>query len=167
MADYSDALIRQVDDPLVLQPAFLNVVTLKRKPDEADFGIILDSSHPGVHIVDEIRFGSAAHLCGRDKTGDVGRVEAGDEIVQINYQTVVGWSTRRTMQLMQLSTSDSEKSSQMILTLKKRPRHLTKFGQIYLKQFRIPARQNSKFNNLPSPRAELLVVPDISFPIPK
>ena len=40
-----------------------------------------------------------------------------------------------------------------------------------MKPFRIPARNKNKpnllFNNLPSPRTELLVVPDLSIPIPK
>jgi hypothetical protein len=39
-----------------------------------------------------------------------------------------------------------------------------------MKPFRIPARKNEKshyFNNLPSPRAELLVAPKITFPVQK
>ena len=61
-----------------------------------------------------------------------------------------------------------ENPSELIVTLKKRPRHLSMFGQIYMKPFRIPARTSKKggatstgFNNLPSPRAELLVAPNI------
>ena len=64
------------------------------------------------------------------------------------------------MQLM------DENPSELIVTLKKRPRHLSMFGQIYMKPFRIPTRTGkakgtSVFNNLPSPRAELLVAPNI------
>ena len=82
---------------------------------------------------------------------------------QINYQTVVGWHLKKVVQLM------NENPSELILTLKKRPRHLPVFGQIYMKPFRIPARKNDKsyFNNLPSPRAELLVAPKINFPFLK
>ena len=82
---------------------------------------------------------------------------------QINYQTVVGWHVKKVLQLME------ENPAELILTLKKRPRHLPATGQIYMKPFRIPARQNKPnyFNNLPSPRAELLVAPNISFPLPK
>ncbi len=76
--------------------------------------------------------------------------------MQVNYQTVVGWQGKKMVQLME------ENPSKVILTLKKRPRH---YGQIYLKPFRIPARENEvKFNNLPAPRVELLVAPSIAFP---
>ena len=60
----------------------------------------------------------------------------------------------------------AENPVELILTLKKRPRH-SNLGQIYMKPFRIPARKKSGYyiNNLPSPRTELLVVPDVSLPI--
>ena len=71
-----------------------------------------------------------------------------------------------------------ENPSEMIVTLKKRPRHLP-YVIPYMKPIRIPARsgyhnQSKKgtsgrsggtggfFNNLPSPRAELLVAPNIT-----
>ncbi len=102
----------------------------------------------------------------------------------MNYQTVVGWQTKKVLRLCE------ENPSELILTLKKRPRHSPlAFGQIYMKPFRydtmipilinifnpflkkklrIPARQHKNpanyFNNLPSPRAELLVAPKIPFP---
>ena len=83
-------------------------------------------------------------------------------VLKVNYQTVVGWQTKKVLQLM------GENPVELILTLKKRPKHST-FGQIYMKPFRIPARKKSAYyiNNLPSPRTELLVVPDISLPILK
>ena len=75
---------------------------------------------------------------------------------------MVGWQTKKVVQLM------GENPVQLILTLKKRPRH-SHLGQIYIKPFRIPARKKSAYyiNNLPSPRTELLVVPDVSLPITK
>ena len=105
----------------------------------------------GVHLVTETRMLTPS-----------ARVEPGDEIVQVNYQTVVGWQTKKVVQLM------GENPVQLILTLKKRPRH-SNLGQIYIKPFRIPARKKSAYyiNNLPSPRTELLVVPDVSLPIAK
>ncbi len=165
LADLSDALIRDTQDPLVLQPAYLDIATVKKKAadDSSDFGLVLErgptsSSSSGPHTVKEVRFGSAAHAAGR--------IEAGDEIVQVNYQTVVGWQTKKVLRLC------AENPHELILTLKKRPRHsAVTYGQIYMKPFRIPARQEEKksasaarFNNLPSPRAELLVAPSISFP---
>jgi hypothetical protein len=61
-----------------------------------------------------------------------------------------------------------ENPGEVILTLKKRPKH-SALGQLYMKPFRIPARKKSAYyiNNLPSPRTELLVVPDLSRPIVK
>ena len=114
-------------------------------------GIVLESSLHGVHLVTETRMLTPS-----------ARVEPGDEIVQVNYQTVVGWQTKKVVQLM------GENPVQLILTLKKRPRH-SNLGQIYIKPFRIPARKKSAYyiNNLPSPRTELLVVPDVSLPIAK
>ncbi len=170
----SDALIRDTQDPLVLQPAYLDIATVKKKAadDSSDFGLVLERGagvsaagsssasllgSSGPHLVKEVRFGSAAH--------GAGRIEAGDEIVQVNYQTVVGWQTKKVLRLFE------ENPSELILTLKKRPRHTNvTYGKIYMKPFRIPARQQgqnkstSYFNNLPSPRAELLVAPNISFP---
>ena len=74
---------------------------------------------------------------------------------------MVGWQLKKVFLLMEDFPND------LILTLKKRPRPNTDYGQIYMKPFRIPARQmknsNNYFNNLPSPRAELLVAPNISW----
>ena len=44
------------------------------------------------------------------------RLEPGDEIVQVNYQTIVGWQNKKVVQLM------AENPVELILTLKKRPR---------------------------------------------
>ena len=155
LANLADSLIRDIEDPLILQPASLDIATVKRKPndDSMDFGIVLTPLPlNGVHLVQEVRFQSPAHQCAR--------VQPGDEVVQINYLTVVGWNIKKIMQLM------DENPSELIVTLKKRPRHLPVYGQIYIKPFRIPARTHKKgsttFNNLPSPRAELLVAPNIT-----
>jgi hypothetical protein len=155
LAELSDTLIQNLNDPLILQPASLDVASTKKRPGDEDCGLVLDTTWPGTHMVSELRFGSLAHQCGR--------IQIGDEVVQLNYQTVVGWSTKMVMKAL------NECDSELILTLKKRPRHLNGCGQIYMKPFRIPARQEntSYFNNLPSPRAELLVAPDITFPLPK
>ncbi len=49
----------------------------------------------------------------------------------MNYQTVVGWQTKKVLRLCE------ENPSELILTLKKRPRHSPlAFGQIYMKPFR-------------------------------
>ena len=94
-----------------------------------------------------------------------GRIHVGDEIVQINYQTVVGWTSKNVIQLL----NQEQPTPGLILTLKKRPKHSISGQMFTIQNFRIPARNEATnvFNNLPSPRAELLVAPDVKFPIQK
>lgn len=84
LANLSDTLIRDVNDPIILQPASLDIATAKRKTDDENFGIVFDvSAPPGVHIISEVKFQSPAHQCGR--------IQPGDEIVQVGLLvTVVG-----------------------------------------------------------------------------
>ena len=51
-------------------------------------------------------------------------------MVQVNYQTVVGWHPKKMFRLME------ENPSELILTLKKRPRHHHNHLGIYMKPFR-------------------------------
>ena len=80
LADYSDKLIQDLADPLILQPASLDVVTVRKSPGDDDFGIVIDHSHPGVHVISDVRFGSMAYKCGR--------IRPGDEIVQTNFLAI-------------------------------------------------------------------------------
>ena len=149
---------------MILQPASLDVATVRKRADE-ELGIVVESPQPGIHLVTEVGTFDC-YLLLKDYHSQVrmlnpsARLEAGDEIVQVNYQTVVGWQNKKVLQLM------AENPVELILTLKKRPRH-SNLGQIYMKPFRIPTRKKSGYyiNNLPSPRTELLVVPDVSLPI--
>lgn len=58
-----------------------------------------------------------------------------------------------------------ESSTEVLMTVKKRPRHSKVFGQIYIKPYRLPCKKqlnySAKWNNdLLSPsRPELLTVP--------
>jgi len=115
--DLSDTLIREVNDSLILQPASLDVAHVKKRSnsyncgaEDANFGIAFEPFPlAGVHVINSVRFQSPAHQCDR--------IHPGDEIVQINYQTVIGWSLKKVCQLME------ENPSEMTITLKKRPRH--------------------------------------------
>lgn len=51
-------------------------------------------------------------------------------ILQVNYQTVVGWQRQKVLMLFQESPPD------VLLTLKKRPKHTKIYGQIYMKPYR-------------------------------
>lgn len=87
-------------------------------------------------------------------------------MLQVNYQTVVGWDRKRVLSLFEESPPD------VLLTLKKRPRHTKIYGQIYMKPYRLPSKKRSLpynrwHDNLPSPRPELLTIPDFEMPLPK
>ncbi|KAK9870665.1 hypothetical protein WA026_008227 [Henosepilachna vigintioctopunctata] len=144
----ADHIIQDLSDPMILQPASLDLATLKKKEQELGF-FILPSNH-AVHQIAEIKYGSPAH--GSSK------IEEGDEIVQVNYLTVVGWQRKNVMFLLQ------ESPPEIVLTLKKRPRHTKVYGQIYMKPYRLPSKKRgqpySRWNeNLPSP--VLLPIPDL------
>lgn len=63
-------------DPMILQPASLDLATLKKKEQELGF-FILASNH-AIHQIVDIKHGSPAH--GSSK------IEEGDEIVQVNLK---------------------------------------------------------------------------------
>jgi len=68
------------------QPATLEIAVAKRRPaaDEGqDFGAILATTgrNQGRHVLAAVRFGSAAHACGK--------LEAGDEIVQVGSHMLI------------------------------------------------------------------------------
>lgn len=86
-------------------------------------------------------------------------MEDGDEIVQINYQTVVGWNFKKVLLQLQESATD------VLLTLKKRPKHTKIYGQLGL--IKLPSKKRSipyRWDNLPSPRVEPLNMPDLLMP---
>lgn len=107
----------------------------------------------GIFRITDIKYNSPAHISGK--------IEDGDEIIQINYQTVVGWHYKRVLQQLQESPPD------VLLTLKKRPRHTKIYGQIYMKPYRLPSKKRAlpyRFGeNLPSPRIEF--IPSQNFPV--
>ncbi|XP_066584052.1 uncharacterized protein [Prorops nasuta] len=93
-------------------------------------------------------------------------MEEGDEIVQVNYQTVVGWERKHVLELFR------ESPNEVLLTLKRRPRHTKVYGQIYIKPYRLPSNKKTPYttrwqHNLPSPRLELLTIPDFTMPLPR
>jgi connector enhancer of kinase suppressor of Ras 2 len=165
----TDRIICEFLDPLVLQPASLDVATIKKKPEEdvviisshsisnsfdgIDLwlqvrfvlivffvlykklflqGMLIQTSYKGVHVIGGVKFQSPAHQCGK--------IEEGDEVVQVNYQTVVGWQQKK------LKAAMLENPAKVILTLKKRPRHSNNFGQIYVKPYRLPSKKRESYH---------------------
>lgn len=153
LAKIADYIIQDISDPMVLQPASLDLVTLKKR--ESDLGFLVMPSLNGIHRIAEIKFNSPAH--------NSGKVEEGDEIVQINYQTVVGWEYKKVLVQLQESPPD------VLLTLKKRPKHTKIYGQIYIKPYRLPSKKRAlpyRFGeSQPSPRTELFALQDFSLPL--
>ncbi|XP_048506093.1 uncharacterized protein LOC105688413 isoform X2 [Athalia rosae] len=157
LAKLADYIIQDIADPMILQPASLDLATLKKRPGD-DLGFYILPSFHGAHQIAEIKFGSAAHQCGK--------MEEGDEIVQVNYQTVVGWERKNVLELFR------ESPAEVLLTLKRRPRHTKVYGQIYIKPYRLPSNKKTTYttrwqHNLPSPRPELLTIPDFTMPLPR
>ncbi|KAI1286798.1 Connector enhancer of kinase suppressor of ras 2 [Halotydeus destructor] len=128
LADLCDRIVQDLHDSLAIQPASLEVVAVKKRQDD-DLGLHIFSSYSGIHIVGGIKQPSPSHRCGR--------IEEGDEIVQINYQTVVGWTLKKLVSTMK------EHPTEILLTMKKRPRHSPIMGQVILmKPYKIPARKS-------------------------
>ena len=144
--------MQEFDDPLVLQPASLDVATVKKKAEDdvsvglnshsicnnvdgIDLwiqGMLIQTSYKGVHVIGGVKFQSPAHQCGK--------IEEGDELVQVNYQTVIGWEQKK------LKSAMLENPTKVILTLKKRPRHSNNFGQIYVKPYRLPSKKRESYH---------------------
>ncbi|KAK4319979.1 hypothetical protein Pmani_009134 [Petrolisthes manimaculis] len=128
LAMISDKIIQEYDDPLIIQPASLDIATVKKKADD-EWGLVLQSSYQGVHQVSGVIALSPAYQCGK--------LLEGDELVQIDYQTVVGWSLHKVTGMMQ------EFPVEVILTIKKRPRHTNTVNQMYLKPMRLPSKKRT------------------------
>lgn len=141
-------IIQDISDPMLLQPASLNLVTVKKR--EMDPGFEIESNYHGVHRITEIKYNSPAHTSGK--------IEYGDEIVQINYQTVVGWQGKTVWHQLHVSPTD------VLLTLKKRPKHTKIYGQIYMQPYRLPSKKRTVGSrwgeNLPPARTGFLTVPN-------
>ncbi|XP_055916642.1 uncharacterized protein LOC129949295 [Eupeodes corollae] len=153
LAKLGDYIIQDITDPMLLQPASLSLVTLKKR--ESELGFNIEPSYHGIHKVIEIKYNSPAH--------NSGKIEDGDEIVQINYQTVVGWQYKTVIMQLRESLPD------VLLTLKKRPKHTKIYGQIYMQPYRLPSKKRAMGTrwgeNLPSPRAGFLAVPEFNLPL--
>ncbi|KAL1464191.1 hypothetical protein WDU94_003861 [Cyamophila willieti] len=130
LSELADEMIREIHDPLLLQPSSLDLATLKKRPGD-HLGFCIIPSFHGIHQIGDIKCNSTAYQSGK--------IECGDEIVQINYQTVVGWDVKQVMALFEESSSD------IFLTLKKRPCHSKILGQIYMKPYRLPSKKQVSY----------------------
>ncbi|KTF96632.1 hypothetical protein cypCar_00030862 [Cyprinus carpio] len=117
-----DQTVRTTSDPLMSQSACLEEVQLTDiKPGEG-LGMYIKSTYDGLHVIT----GTTEH-----SPADVTRkIHAGDEVIQVNQQTVVGW------QLKNLVAKLREDPKSVVLLLKKRPTGTSGFTPAPLKNMR-------------------------------
>ncbi|XP_041462368.1 uncharacterized protein LOC121413570 isoform X3 [Lytechinus variegatus] len=117
LGDFSDNLVKKASDPLIIQTATIDFVSIKKKRSDEELGLeIRTSAIDGTHLITLVKPNSAS--------GSTDRVHIGDEILQVNYQTVVGWHHSKVIEALKCNVGD------ITFTLKKRPRHLSQPGQI-------------------------------------
>ncbi|XP_053317251.1 connector enhancer of kinase suppressor of ras 3 [Spea bombifrons] len=117
-----DKTIKFTTDPLTSQCACLEEVQLTNiKPGEG-LGMYIKSTYDGLHVITGTTENSPADSSRK--------IHAGDEVIQVNNQTVVGW------QLRNLVARLRENSCEVKLVLKKRPTGTFNFTPAPLKNLR-------------------------------
>lgn len=142
LADLCDRLVQELNDSLAMQSATLEVVTVS-KGFEEELGMHIHSSYSGIHVVGGLKYHSPAHLNGN--------IEEGDEIIQVNYQTVVGW------QLKKLVSSMRQFPTKLTLTVKKRPRHHGSANFTLVAPFPLPIPEVSYTTSVSSQRQQMMM----------
>nr|XP_006816059.1 PREDICTED: uncharacterized protein LOC102800592 [Saccoglossus kowalevskii] len=162
IVELCNKLIKDTKDPLVIQPAHLELVTLKKIKPEEGLGLLIKATYEGEHIITGTKEQSAADLSRK--------VHQGDEILQVNYRTVVGWQLSKVVEAMK------EDPNEVTLTLKKRPKNVSLQGQIIVKRSVLNSstanvkkkhshtapgrrRQSSNEKRLKSPLEQLFIPP--------
>ncbi|XP_014065853.1 connector enhancer of kinase suppressor of ras 3 isoform X2 [Salmo salar] len=117
-----DQTMRTTSDPLMSQSACLDEVQLKNiKPGEG-LGMYIKSTYDGLHVITGTTEHSPADM--------TRKIHGGDEVIQVNQQTVVGW------QLKNLVGKLREDPKGVVLLLKKRPTGTCGFTPAPLKNMR-------------------------------
>ncbi|XP_071425555.1 connector enhancer of kinase suppressor of ras 2-like [Pithys albifrons albifrons] len=117
-----DHIISLSSDSLVSQSAHLEVVHLTSIMPSEGLGMYIKSTYDGLHVITGTTENSPADQCKK--------IHAGDEVIQVNHQTVVGW------QLKNLVNALWEDPNGVILTLKKRPQNTLVSAPALLKNVR-------------------------------
>ncbi|XP_026860948.2 connector enhancer of kinase suppressor of ras 2 isoform X2 [Electrophorus electricus] len=117
-----DHIITLSSDPMVSQAAHLEVVQLDNIRSTEGLGMYIKSTYDGLHVITGTTEGSPADRCKK--------IHAGDEVIQVNHQTVVGW------QLKNLVNSLRGDPAGVSLTLKKRPQSTLTSAPALLKNMR-------------------------------
>uniref|UniRef100_A0A668ARW0 Connector enhancer of kinase suppressor of ras 3 n=1 Tax=Myripristis murdjan TaxID=586833 RepID=A0A668ARW0_9TELE len=132
-----DQTVRTTSDPLMSQSACLEEVQLTNiKPGEG-LGMYIKSTYDGLHVITGTTEHSPADL--------TRKIHAGDEVIQVNQQTVVGW------QLKNLVVKLREDPKGVVLLLKKRPTGTMGFTPAPLKNMRWKPPNNTSLIRAQSP----------------
>lgn len=134
LADYCEWVVVAIDDPDFIQPCWLDIVSVKKKAEEEDYGFVIEPTTINSLTIEEVIFSSPAHRSGR--------ISCGDEIIQVDYQTVVGWPINRVRDL--IKTYESE----IILTIRKKPSQSSlNSSVIVMKPYAIPLKRILSHNS--------------------
>lgn len=159
-----DATMRTTSDPLKSHMTCLEEVNITNIQPGEGLGMYIKSTYDGLHVIT----GTTEHSPA-DRTQ---RIHAGDEVIQVNSQTVVGW------QLKNLVTKLREDPQNVTLTLKKRPTGTCSFTPAPLKNMRwrppvtqspshAPVGQPSRNpEQIPNKRLEKSAILDLHIPPP-
>ncbi|XP_073708833.1 connector enhancer of kinase suppressor of ras 3-like [Garra rufa] len=157
-----DSTMRMTSDPLKSQVTCLEEVTITNIKAGEGLGMYIKSTYDGLHVITGTTENSPA-----DRTQ---RIHAGDEVIQVNKQTVVGW------QLKNLVEKLREDPQNVTLMVKKRPSGTCGFTPAPLKNMRwrppvvqspsyVPAAQPSR-NPVQIKRPEKPAILDLYIPPP-
>ncbi|KAF5894163.1 connector enhancer of kinase suppressor of ras 3-like, partial [Clarias magur] len=117
-----EATRRTAFDPMKSRTTCLEQVHITDVTPEEGLGMYIKSTYDGLHVITGTTENSPA-----DRTQ---RIHAGDEVVQVNQQTVVGWHLKNLVSKMK------ENPHSVVLTLKKRPSGTGSFTPAPLKNLR-------------------------------
>ncbi|XP_059354017.1 connector enhancer of kinase suppressor of ras 3 [Carassius carassius] len=157
-----DSTMRMTSDPLKSQITCLEEVTVTNIKADEGLGMYIKSTYDGLHVITGTTENSPA-----DRTQ---RIHAGDEVIQVNRQTVVGW------QLKNLVEKLREDPQNVTLMVKKRPSGTCGFTPAPLKNMRwrppavqspshVPAAPSSR-NPVQIKRPEKPAILDLYIPPP-
>ncbi|XP_061818222.1 connector enhancer of kinase suppressor of ras 2-like isoform X6 [Nerophis lumbriciformis] len=122
LSDVCDHIISLSSDPMVSQAAHLEVVQLANIKSTEGLGMYIKSTYDGLHVITGTTEGSPADRCKK--------IHAGDEVIQVNHQTVVGWQLKNLVNLLRGDPAG------VTLTLKKRPQSTLTSTPALLKNMR-------------------------------
>ncbi|XP_026184184.1 connector enhancer of kinase suppressor of ras 2-like [Mastacembelus armatus] len=122
LSEVCDHIISLSSDPMVSQAAHLEVVQLANIKSTEGLGMYIKSTYDGLHVITGTTEGSLADRCKK--------IHAGDEVIQVNHQTVVGWQLKNLVNLLRGDPAG------VTLTLKKRPQSTLTSTPALLKNMR-------------------------------